>query len=235
MSQSPYPAPGYYENQQNGIGPVPAPVEAPPEKKGLHDANPPTEQVRSQEGQQQQQHQYVAPPQNPVYQHQAGPALPPSSDWSNNFWSFVSPIDLCCFGYWCPCVLYGQTHARLADPQLEKWKYFSSSVSRLPSLLATAQQRNSWLTSESIQCFAWAALSYVGCGCILQTVNRGDIRRRHGIDGSGALDCLGATCCPLCGLIQEEKEVKRRTGQALAGSGGYVKPQGGMHYPATAH
>jgi hypothetical protein len=37
------------------------------------------------------------------------------------------------------------------------------------------------------------------------------MRDEFGIKGNGCTDCLGAWCCPCCGLMQEEKEAKVRS------------------------
>ena len=87
----------------------------------------------------------------------------------------------------------------------------------------------------------WAALGYCGCFWVLQMIKRGDMRERYNIDGSGAGDCCGAYCCPLCGLVQEEKEaIFRTTGavQSVTASTvqGYQKNDTSMQYgPQTSH
>lgn len=143
-----------------------------------------------------------------VMQHQNGNnGLPPQaqfgSDWSHSFWEFWSPGKTCFMGCCCPCFLFGKTQARNRDPTLSTYSSFNS------------------------MCCGWYCLACVGgFQCILQTIKRGEMRDQYGIRGSGAMDCLGAWCCPACGLIQEEKESLLRT----QGSVGYQKPQG-MSYP----
>ena len=60
--------------------------------------------------------------------------------------------------------------------------------------------------------------------------NRSELRTRYNIEGSGVMDCLGAFCCPACGLVQESKEIRDRT-QAPAAGNGYAMQNGGMNYP----
>lgn len=77
---------------------------------------------------------------------------------------------------------------------------------------------------------AWFALGCCGVQWILQTVRRSNMREELGIKGSGFGDCCGAFWCPCCGLLQEEKEMVRRT--EMSQGTGYQAPQG-MKYPPT--
>ena len=71
-------------------------------------------------------------------------------------------------------------------------------------------------------------MAYCGFSWILQCLKRGDMRDRYGIQGSSVEDCLGAMCCPCCGLVQEEKESLIRTQEAPA-QGYQMNPA--MHHP----
>jgi len=111
-------------------------------------------------------------------------------------------------GYWCPCILYGKTHARMKDPSLQSYSMLNGS------------------------CCGWYCLAHCGLFWVLQMINRGDIRSKYHLDGSTAGDCLRSYCCACCTLIQEEKEVvARQKEQAALGAQGY-KPVGQqMQYP----
>ena len=81
------------------------------------------------------------------------------------------------------------------------------------------------------QCFAWYCLACIGGNAILQFINRGEMRRKYGIDGSGFGDFCGACCCTCCQLIQENKEsIVRTTGMNPKTKQPYQSP-GGMSYP----
>jgi hypothetical protein len=56
-----------------------------------------------------------------------------------------------------------------------------------------------------------------------QWMSRKEIRARYAIKGDAAEDAVWTMCCPVCALVQEEKEVLRRTtGAAPAQNAGYV-------------
>ncbi|KAI9811073.1 MAG: hypothetical protein M1827_005655 [Pycnora praestabilis] len=159
---------------------------------------------------------YVAPQQQPVYQSHVGATTSggveyngPVRDWENSFWDCCAPTNICCMAYWCPCILYGKTHARLDDPTLSNYSACNGS------------------------CIGWFALATCGFQWVLQMINRGDVRARYKLDGSGAGDCLRSYCCPCCVLVQEEKEVLLKTQGGVAHSTqpqGYQKTEGGMNY-----
>lgn len=47
-----------------------------------------------------------------------------------------------------------------------------------------------------------------------QWVSRKEIRARYAIKGDAAEDAMLTACCPVCALVQEEKEVVRRSSAA---------------------
>ena len=66
-------------------------------------------------------------------------------------------------------------------------------------------------------------------------INRGDMRAKYGLKGSGCGDCARAFCCGPCDLTQQDKEAEFRESQrrplvggqpaAGAGAGMVYKPQ----------
>lgn len=64
----------------------------------------------------------------------------------------------------------------------------------------------------------------------MQTYKRGVMRDRLGIEGSSFGDFCSSYCCPCCGLVQENKEVKFRAQYVAGGYEPYMPPQG-MQYP----
>lgn len=74
----------------------------------------------------------------------------------------------------------------------------------------------------------WCALSFCGLQWILQTIKRSDMREQFGIEGSGCGDCCASYFCACCALMQEEKEMVRKS--EFLTNVGYQQPQG-MVYP----
>lgn len=69
-------------------------------------------------------------------------------------------------------------------------------------------------------------------------MQRSDLREKYGIKGNCCGDCCSAFCCPVCDLVQAEKEVKFReglkSGHGLPVTQQYV-PQGGMSMPTPVY
>ena len=96
----------------------------------------------------------------------------------HGFFDCFNPMSRCCMGTWCPCILIGQTHARLQNRSLTR--------EQLP--IATGI------------CCGWFTV-FLCCNplqCIFGWMQRGDIRKRYGIEGNCCLDCLAHTFCECC-------------------------------------
>ncbi|KAK1140290.1 hypothetical protein N8T08_010493 [Aspergillus melleus] len=126
-----------------------------------------------------------------------------SRQWNYSLFECCSPGLLCFTSFCLPCLTYGKTQSRIRDPSLQTYSSINSS------------------------CSIWTALSCFASQWILQTISRGEMRERFGIEGSCCGDCCVSLCCGCCALIQEEKEAELRTRPELIG---YQKP-GGMSYP----
>lgn len=63
----------------------------------------------------------------------------------------------------------------------------------------------------TIQCCLYALLSYCGLHWVLLMLKRGELRERFEIEGSTGQDCAEAYFCPCCTLVQNEKEVEKRS------------------------
>jgi Cys-rich protein (TIGR01571 family) len=144
-----------------------------------------------------------------VTQFKVHPETPGAQAWTNGFWNFVSPIEDCAWAYFCPCIIFGRTHARLQDPTLANYDHVNGA------------------------CVGWLVSSYFGLHCILTGLERSKIRERYNLEGSPAMDFLCSCCCAWCTLVQHEKEVKERTQQNVPLNQGYQKTEGGMAYPPT--
>ncbi|KAI5804174.1 PLAC8 family-domain-containing protein [Peziza echinospora] len=125
-----------------------------------------------------------------------------SPEWENGFCGCCSPCGTCCLGTWCPCILYGRTHYRLEKGSLEGYSCCNSNC-----------------------CFYGCLMIVSPLQTFLGYFQRKKIRETFGLKGGCCGDCLRHCCCSCCALIQEEKEVIKRT----KGSGGYAQT-GGMSY-----
>ncbi|KAF7318524.1 HD domain-containing protein [Mycena chlorophos] len=109
--------------------------------------------------------------------------------WSHSFFGCCSDCGLLCYTLWCPCIMHGKNRQRLRSLQE------SNSPDLDPS-------------SVSGSCIAWAILAPLGLGCIPQCFNRGEVRARYGIQGSGCMDCLATHYCPHADMIQVSRELE---------------------------
>ncbi|KAJ5269532.1 hypothetical protein N7505_005290 [Penicillium chrysogenum] len=127
--------------------------------------------------------------------HQPGQTTHPNQEikgggWSNGLCEF-SNFGICCLGLFCPCILYGRTQHRLS----------MKSRKEDPTNMLGYETCNGSCTAMGLLC---------GCQWLLATVQHTRTRKTYGIQGSIASDCVRATCCTCCTLIQDEKEIQKR-------------------------
>ncbi|CAP95689.1 Pc21g07920 [Penicillium rubens Wisconsin 54-1255] len=127
--------------------------------------------------------------------HQPGQTTHPNQEikgggWSNGLCEF-SNFGICCLGLLCPCILYGRTQHRLS----------MKSRKEDPTNMLGYETCNGSCTAMGLLC---------GCQWLLATVQHTRTRKTYGIQGSIASDCVRATCCTCCTLIQDEKEIQKR-------------------------
>ncbi|KAK2873720.1 hypothetical protein FQN49_002137 [Arthroderma sp. PD_2] len=115
------------------------------------------------------------------------PAGMPANEWGSAFYEFWDPVDTMLCSWFCPCFMFGRNQHRRRDPSLTDFSYFNGD------------------------CCTWLCLSYCGCYGILQGLKRIETRKQYGIEGNEVLDFAGSCCLPCCMLVQEEKEITRRT------------------------
>ncbi|OQD84948.1 hypothetical protein PENANT_c011G10929 [Penicillium antarcticum] len=120
--------------------------------------------------------------------HQPGQIMHPNQvvqggGWSNGLCDF-SNFGICCLGLICPCILYGRTQHRL-------------------TMKSRKEDPTNMLAYETCN---------GSCTGLLATIQHTRIRKSYGIQGDIASDCVRATCCTCCTLIQDEKEILKREG-----------------------
>lgn len=201
-----------------------------------------------------QQHQYSTPSQQQLETHKqqysatTQPHQPQQmahhhnvdgQKWRASYCGFCSPFSLCMKTWCCPCFVYGKTKHRLqANGDMTGYDSMNGSVGFLssPALSIRSlplEQRNVCLTIHVIQCWLFCGALCCGLTWIPIWLSRSDMRKKHNLEGNGCTDCLSACCCPLCDLVQQEKEAETREAE---GQGRPVvnqyQAQGGMAYPA---
>ncbi|EQL37809.1 hypothetical protein RJZ56_004775 [Blastomyces dermatitidis] len=127
--------------------------------------------------------------------HFPGQVPHPTQRLKGDTWNYglcdCSDIGTCCLGLFCPCILYGRTQYRLNR----------KSDRKDPTNLLGYETCNASCTAMALLC---------GCQWLLASVQHSRIRRAYGIPGSIPSDCVRATCCTCCTLIQDEREIKTR-------------------------
>ncbi|EAS28177.1 uncharacterized protein CIMG_09381 [Coccidioides immitis RS] len=127
--------------------------------------------------------------------HAPGQVLHPRQEVRGGTWSYAlcdcRDIGVCCTGLFCPCILYGRTQYRLSR----------KSDQKDPTNLLGYETCNAQCTAMGLLC---------GCQWLLATIQHIRVRRAYGISSDIATDCVRASCCTCCTLIQDEREIKYR-------------------------
>ncbi|KAL6237267.1 hypothetical protein BDW75DRAFT_228910 [Aspergillus navahoensis] len=127
--------------------------------------------------------------------HQPGQISHPNQLIKGGGWSHslcdCSGIGTCLLGIVCPCILYGRTQHRLS----------MRSRKEDPTNMLGYETCNGSCTAMALLC---------GCQWLLATIQHTRTRKAYAIQGSIASDCVRATCCTCCTLIQDEKEIRKR-------------------------
>ncbi|KAH9052686.1 PLAC8-domain-containing protein [Lactarius vividus] len=111
-------------------------------------------------------------------------------DWSFDLFDCTSKCGLCCFAYWCPCVVYSKNKQRLHQLQ--------GRGTPLPG----------GGDAVDVNCCLHCCLLVPGCSWIVQTGGRSDVRARYNVRGNTVGDCCAVWCCPSCSLTQEGREIE---------------------------
>ncbi|KAF3936136.1 hypothetical protein ABW19_dt0200648 [Dactylella cylindrospora] len=211
---------------QNEPKPYASGTPAPPYTSPVQSPQPQYQQQYQQYPDQsyQQQYQYQTPQiiqsPPPVHQpipqaqmehkgHPSGPAQNTRpGEWQHGMCDCFGDCGKCCLTCWCPCITYGRIQHRLRYPDMSNY------------------------SSCNGHCWGFCGLM-VCCGFqwIMSMMQRGEVRHRYNLDGSGCGDCMRHFCCECCALIQEDRETEtRKTLLVPANQAGYQQQQG-MTYP----
>ena len=123
----------------------------------------------------------------------------PPRPWKHSLCGCFSDCGICCWGYWCPCWLYGDTAKKLdqarGDPDagccLDCWIMFL-------------------LQFCCLQGFA---------GCI----RRRDLRETYALQGEDCPACCAYTCCGGCAICQDANEFRAWEYDSLQQNAGRVQ------------
>ena len=72
-------------------------------------------------------------------------------------------------------------------------------------------------------CIMYGCFTFCGYGVITDTMIRGKIREKYGIEGTFINDLMCHCCCPFCAIIQDALEIKAH-GEGGAPGGSSVAP-----------
>lgn len=182
----------------------------------------------------------VVAPSNIMTYHYPGQISHPNQGIKGGTWSHglcdCSGVGTCCVGLLCPCILYGKTQHRLSmksrkeDPtNMLGYEMCNGSCTAMALLCGCQCERASYPTNLSVI----PLLTLIRLG-LMATAQHTRTRKSYGIRGEIASDCVRATCCTCCTLIQDEKEIQKREEErqrATRESGIPYMAPGAMTYP----
>ena len=153
--------------------------------------------------------------------HQPGQTMHPNQEvtgggWSNGLCEF-SNFGICCLGLFCPCILYGRSQHRLStksrkeDPtNMLGYETCNGSCTAMGLLCGCQCKCNTPPNWRQDQNQNYNQNQYLIITGLLATIQHTRTRKTYGIQGSIPSDCVRATCCTCCTLIQDEKEIQKR-------------------------
>ncbi|KAK6350480.1 hypothetical protein TWF718_003671 [Orbilia javanica] len=213
-----------YQNEPKAIYPdhqVQAPYGQPIHSPPPNYQSPPPQQFQQSPPPQQfqqypsyQEHQYSPAPQpvntpaqpvpQPQMEHKGTSHAGEPAPFEHGMLSCFGDCGKCCVTFWCPCMTYGKIQHRLRHNDLEGYSNCNGA------------------------CWGFGALMCL-CGVqwVMSMIQRGEIRQRYNLKGSGFGDCCRHFWCECCALIQEDRELEARSATNVTG---YQRPAG-MNYP----
>ncbi|RAH77004.1 DUF614 domain protein [Aspergillus japonicus CBS 114.51] len=138
----------------------------------------------------------VTPPAHEIMAyHRPGQILHPNQAIQGGSWKTslcgCTNIGSCFLGLFCPCISYGKTQHRLQ----------TMSRGDDPTNMLAYNVCNGSCTVMALFC---------GCQWLLAAIQHRRVRKAYKIEGDFISDCIRATCCTCCTLIQDEVEIIKR-------------------------
>ncbi|KAF3090731.1 hypothetical protein TWF102_007326 [Orbilia oligospora] len=222
QAQAPYgqpihsPPPNYQQQQQQQHYPQPDHQQqfqqSPPPQQFQQSPPPPQQYPTYQEHQHSPAPQPVTTPVQPTPQPQmehkgitnhAGQPGP----WEHGMCGCFGDCGKCCVTFWCPCITYSKIQHRLRHNDMSNYSNCNGS------------------------CWGFCALSVCGFQWVMSMIQRGEIRQRYNLQGSGCGDCCRHFCCECCTLIQEDRETETRKALLVPANQAGYQQSAGMTYP----
>ncbi|KAJ6264989.1 hypothetical protein Dda_1144 [Drechslerella dactyloides] len=222
-----YTDPSKYNQQYSQPAPAPGQYYSPPipqqehhQQYGQYPLQPDHQQLHYQSPQPIVSPSPAAP--NPSFSQQPTPQPPPDmakghagaahaggpQAWQYDMCGCFGDMGKCCMTCWCPCITYSKIQHRLRHNDMTGYSNCNGP------------------------CWGFCALGMCGLQWVMSMMQRGEVRHKYNLVGSGCGDCMRHCCCECCTLIQEDRETETRNSQLVvpAISTGY-NSQPAMKYP----
>ncbi|KAK6506701.1 hypothetical protein TWF481_005160 [Arthrobotrys musiformis] len=187
--------------------------QSPPPPQQFQQPPPPQQFQQYQEHQQSPAPQPVTSPVQPQPQMEhkgvTNHAGQPGS-WEHGMCGCFGDCGKCCLTCWCPCITYGKIHHRLRNNDMSNYSSCNGS------------------------CWGFCGLMCL-CGVqwVMGMMQRGEIRQRYNLEGSGFGDCCRHFWCGCCVLIQEDRETEARKALLVPANQAGYQQSAGMTYPGN--
>ncbi|KAF3914056.1 hypothetical protein AA313_de0202006 [Arthrobotrys entomopaga] len=218
-----YPDYNNNNNQQAPYGAQPAGVQSPPPPNYPNPDHqqhyqqqtfaqpfnsPPPQPVTSPQPIHQQSYNNTQPSPQSQMEHKGTGNAGGVQKWEFGMCGCCGDMGKCCLTCWCPCITYGRIQHRLRSNDMSSY------------------------SSCNGHCWGFCGLMCL-CGVqwVLGLMQRGEIRHRYNLEGSGIGDCCRHFWCGCCTLIQEDRETETRKALLVPANQVGYQQQAGMSYP----
>ncbi|KAK6534944.1 hypothetical protein TWF281_006244 [Arthrobotrys megalospora] len=189
-----------------------------PQPDYQYQQSPPPQQFQQYPSYQEHQH---SPAPQPISSNPVQPSPQPQMEskgvtnhaghpgpWEHGMCGCFGDMGKCCMTCWCPCITYGKIQHRLRNNDMSNYK------------------------SCNGHCWGFCGLMCL-CGVqwVMGMMQRGEIRQRYNLEGSGIGDCCRHFWCECCVLIQEDRETETRKALLVPANQAGYQQSAGMAYP----
>ncbi|KAK6542833.1 hypothetical protein TWF694_006774 [Orbilia ellipsospora] len=170
--------------------------------------SPPPQPVVSPQPTHQPSYNNTQPSPQPQMEHKGASHAGGVQKWEFGMCGCFGDMGKCCLTCWCPCITYGRIQHRLRNHDMSNY------------------------SSCNGHCWGFCGLMCL-CGVqwVLGLMQRGELRHRYNLEGSGIGDCCRHFWCECCTLIQEDRETETRKALLVPANQTGYQQQAGMNYP----